>query len=63
MPGTVLVSAGTYNLVKELFEFNPRGPTTIKGKTAPIVTYEVLSQGRARQSAWSGGIDFAAGGT
>ena len=43
MPGTVLVSAGTYNLVKELFEFNPRGPTTIKGKTAPIVTYEVLS--------------------
>jgi len=43
MPGTILVSAGTYNLVKELFDFNPRGPTTIKGKSAPIVTYEVLS--------------------
>src|SRR5215203_3176643 len=43
MPGTILVSAGTYNLVKELFEFEARGATMVKGKSAPIETYEVLA--------------------
>ncbi len=43
MPGTVLISASTYHLVKELFEFEPRGATMVKGKSAPIETYEVLS--------------------
>src|ERR687885_2850292 len=32
MPGTVLISASTYHLVKELFEFEPRGATMVKGK-------------------------------
>ena len=43
MPGTVLISADTYHLVKELFEFKPRGATKVKGKSAPIETYEVVA--------------------
>ena len=42
-PGTVLISASTYHLVKELFEFKPRGATVVKGKSASIETYEVLA--------------------
>src|ERR671917_40951 len=42
-PGTVLISADTYHLVKQLFEIRPRGGAMVKGKSAPIVTYEVLS--------------------
>jgi class 3 adenylate cyclase/tetratricopeptide (TPR) repeat protein len=42
-PGTVLISADTYHLVKELFELRPRGGAMVKGKSAPIVTYEVLA--------------------
>jgi class 3 adenylate cyclase/tetratricopeptide (TPR) repeat protein len=51
-PGTVLISAETYHLVKELFEFKARGTTKVKGKSAPIETYEVLApkavQGKMR---------------
>src|SRR5215212_6227587 len=43
MPGTVLISADTYHLVKQLFEFKPRGATEVRGKSAPIETYEVLA--------------------
>ena len=39
----MLISADTYHLVKQLFEFKPRGATMVKGKSAPIETYEVLS--------------------
>src|SRR5215207_99802 len=42
-PGTVLISADTYHLVKQLFEIRLRGGAMVKGKSAPIVTYEVLS--------------------
>src|SRR5215212_1710859 len=42
-PGTVLISADTHHLVKQLFEFKPRGATTVKGKSAPVETYEVRS--------------------
>src|ERR671912_1978812 len=42
-PGTVLLSADTYHLVKELFEFKARGATMIKGKSTPIETYEVVA--------------------
>jgi class 3 adenylate cyclase/tetratricopeptide (TPR) repeat protein len=42
-PGSVLISADTYHLVKQLFELRPRGGAMVKGKSAPIVTYEVLS--------------------
>src|SRR5918999_1929507 len=42
-PGSVLISAETYHLVKELFDFNPRGAIEVKGKSEPIETYEVLA--------------------
>src|ERR687889_2858916 len=42
-PGTVLISADTYHLVKELFAFKARGATMVKGKSTPIETYEVLA--------------------
>src|ERR687894_1195415 len=42
-PGTVMISAETYHLVKNLFDFNPRGAIEVKGKSAPIETYEVLA--------------------
>src|SRR5919107_1532823 len=42
-PGTILISADTYHLVKELFDFNARGAIEVKGKSAPIETYEVLA--------------------
>src|SRR5215204_4322194 len=42
-PGSVLISADTYHLVKQLFELRPRGGAMVKGKSAPIVTYEALS--------------------
>jgi class 3 adenylate cyclase/tetratricopeptide (TPR) repeat protein len=42
-PGSVLISADTYHLVKQLFEIRPRGGAMVKGKSTPIVTYEVLS--------------------
>src|SRR5918997_162282 len=40
-PGSVLISADTYHLVKQLFELRSRGGAMVKGKSAPIVTYEV----------------------
>jgi class 3 adenylate cyclase/tetratricopeptide (TPR) repeat protein len=43
VPGSVLISSDTHNLVKQLFEFKPRGATTVKGKSAPIETFEVLA--------------------
>src|SRR5215204_7055 len=42
-PGSVLISADTYHLVKQLFELRPRGGAIVKGKSAPIVTYEALA--------------------
>ena len=43
IPGTILISASTYHLVKELFEFKARGATMIKGKSTAIETYEVVA--------------------
>ena len=40
-PGTVLISADTYRLVHALFEFRPRGRIEMKGKLAPVESYEV----------------------
>ena len=40
-PGTVLISADTYRLVHALFEFRPRGRIEMKGKAAPVESYEV----------------------
>src|SRR5829696_8304289 len=43
VPGTVLISADTYHLVKQLFEFKPLGATEVRGKSTPIETFEVLA--------------------
>lgn len=40
-PGTVLISADTYNLVRHLFDVEPREPIEVKGKSLPIATYVV----------------------
>jgi class 3 adenylate cyclase/tetratricopeptide (TPR) repeat protein len=42
-PGSVLIGADTYHLVKQLFEVKPRGATKLRGKSTPIETYEVLA--------------------
>jgi tetratricopeptide (TPR) repeat protein len=51
-PGTVLISAETYKLVHALFDFRPRGAIEMKGKLAPVESYEVIGAkaipGRAR---------------
>jgi class 3 adenylate cyclase/tetratricopeptide (TPR) repeat protein len=43
VPGTVLISADTYHLVRQLFEFKSRGDTEVRGKSTPIETFEVLA--------------------
>jgi class 3 adenylate cyclase/tetratricopeptide (TPR) repeat protein len=40
-PGTVLISADTYRLVHTQFDFKPRGAIEMKGKQAPVETFEV----------------------
>lgn len=42
-PGTVLIGPDTYRLVQRLFEFKPRGAIDMRGKLAPVESYEVLS--------------------
>jgi class 3 adenylate cyclase/tetratricopeptide (TPR) repeat protein len=42
-PGTVLISAETHRLVTHLFDFTPRGPIEVKGKSVPIESYEVVA--------------------
>lgn len=41
-PGGVLISESTYRLVKPLFDVRPRGGLEVKGKSAPVESYEVL---------------------
>ena len=41
-PGAVLVSEATYRLVRGLFVFRDAGPLTVKGKSEPVMAYEVL---------------------
>jgi len=51
-PGTVLISADTHRLVASLFDFKPRGAIEMKGKQAPVESFEVLgiraTPGKAR---------------
>jgi len=42
-PGTTYVTDDTYRLTKELFQFQPLGKKTIKGKEKPMPVYKVLS--------------------
>ncbi|MEJ2678787.1 MAG: adenylate/guanylate cyclase domain-containing protein, partial [Gemmatimonadota bacterium] len=41
-PGTVLISADTYRLVRALVDVEARGPVVLKGKQEPVETYQVL---------------------
>lgn len=41
--GTVLISADTYHFVESLFDVIPRGAMEVKGKSAPIETYEIAA--------------------
>jgi class 3 adenylate cyclase/tetratricopeptide (TPR) repeat protein len=40
-PGAILVSEATYRLVRGRFDMRSVGPSTVKGKSDPIVAYEV----------------------
>lgn len=42
LPGTVLISAETHRLVAGLFDFKPRGAIEVKGKQAPVESFEVV---------------------
>ena len=44
-PGTVLISANTYRLVKDYFEFESKGKIKVKGKEATLETYRLLRSG------------------
>ncbi|RYE88676.1 MAG: hypothetical protein EOP19_00595, partial [Hyphomicrobiales bacterium] len=41
-PGKVLISTDTYKLVHALFDMVPRGSIAMKGKSAPVETWEVV---------------------
>ncbi|MEJ2184629.1 MAG: adenylate/guanylate cyclase domain-containing protein [Gemmatimonadota bacterium] len=41
-PGTVLISADTYRLVRALFDVKEHGLVALKGKKEPVETFEVL---------------------
>ena len=42
-PGTVLISASTHRLIAHVFDFQARGLIPVKGKSAPVEAWEVLS--------------------
>src|SRR5436190_1522980 len=41
-PGTVLISSETHKLVHGFFDFKPRGRIEMKGKQAPVESFEVI---------------------
>ncbi|OGA14800.1 MAG: hypothetical protein A3H32_16620 [Betaproteobacteria bacterium RIFCSPLOWO2_02_FULL_63_19] len=41
---TLLVTEATYELTKDAFEFGPAQKATIRGKSEPVMCYEVLSE-------------------
>jgi tetratricopeptide (TPR) repeat protein len=54
-PGTVRIANDTYKLVKNLFEFKVLGGIEIKGKSEPVLAYQVL--GRKFESGDMRGIE------
>jgi len=46
-PGSILVSEQTYNLVRGLFDTHAVGPFDVKGKSEPVVAYEVRGERRS----------------
>jgi class 3 adenylate cyclase/tetratricopeptide (TPR) repeat protein len=47
-PGSVLVTAETLQLAKELVQVKPLGPVPVKGLTAPVEVFELLGAGSTR---------------
>lgn len=47
LPGTILISEQTASLVRGLFELRAVGPFEVKGKSEPVIAYEVRAQRRA----------------
>ena len=54
-PGTVQVAHDTYKLVKNLFEFRSLGGVAVKGKSEPVLAYQVI--GRKFESIPTRGIE------
>jgi adenylate cyclase len=48
--GQIIISESTYDEVKGYFEFNELEPVTVKGKSAPLRTFEVLGRRSADQN-------------
>jgi len=44
-PGTILVSAGTYKIVRDFFKFEPLGKMSVKGKEKLLEAYELREAG------------------
>jgi adenylate cyclase len=42
--GQIIISESTYEEVKDYFDFNELEPVTVKGKSAPLRTFEVLGR-------------------
>jgi class 3 adenylate cyclase/tetratricopeptide (TPR) repeat protein len=43
-PGTILASESTYRLVRGFFVVEPTGPLEVRGKSEPVVAYEVIGR-------------------
>ena len=54
-PGTIQVAYDTYKLIKNLFEFKSLGGVTVKGKSEPVLAYQVI--GRKFESIHTRGIE------
>ena len=48
--GEIFVGPATYRLTKQLFDFEPIAPLTLKGKEAPVEVYRLLSAKTAPKS-------------
>jgi predicted ATPase/class 3 adenylate cyclase len=49
-PGQVTISEGTYRLIRRSFDCRPLGAVSLKGKTEPIRTFEVVGSRRENLS-------------
>lgn len=41
-PDTILLTQSTYDLTKRYFDFKPRGPAHVRGRTEPVAAYRLL---------------------
>src|SRR5713101_2898598 len=47
-PGTIMFTAETLRLVEGFVDFNPLGPTLVKGLTEPVETFQLVGAGTIR---------------